>query len=59
MINQNNYFDKAKSIDFYNMPDAIKKGHDYVNKATSNGTSWEAYHGSETVKKVMDFALSK
>jgi hypothetical protein len=59
MINQNNYFDKEKSIDFYNMPDAIKKGHDYVNKATSNGTSWEAYHGSETVKKVMDMYFAK
>lgn len=59
MINQHNYFDKAKSIDFYNMPDAIKKGHEYVNKATSNGTSWEAYHGSETVKKVMDMYFAK
>ncbi len=59
MINHNNYYDKVKSIDFYNLPDALKKGHEYVNKATSNGESWEAYHGSEAIKKVIDMYFSK
>ncbi len=59
MINYNNYYEKVKSIDFYNLPDALKKGHDYVNKATSNGASWEAYHGSDAIKKVIDMYFSK
>ncbi len=59
MLNQSNYYDKIQSIDFYNMPDAIKKGHEYVNKATDNGASWEAYHGSDTVKKVIDMYFGK
>jgi hypothetical protein len=59
MINHNNYYDKVKTIDFYNLPEALKKGHEYVNKATENGASWEAYHGSDTVKKVIDMYFSK
>lgn len=59
MINHNNYYDKIKNIDFYNLPDALKKGHEYVNKATNNGASWEAYHGSDAIKKVVDMYFSK
>ena len=59
MINANNYFDKIKAIDFYNMPDALKKGHEYVNRATDTGASWEAYHGSDTVRKVIDMYFGK
>jgi len=59
MINHNNYYDKVKSIDFYNLPEALKKGNEYINKATSNGASWEAYHGSDAIKKVIDMYFSK
>jgi hypothetical protein len=59
MINHNNYYDKVKSIDFYNLPEALKKGHEYVNKVTSNGASWEAYHGSDAIKKVIDMYFNK
>ena len=59
MINHNNYYDKIKNIDFYNLPDALMKGHEYVNKATNNGASWEAYHGSDAIKKVVDMYFSK
>lgn len=59
MINHNNYYDKIKNIDFYNLPDALKKGHEYVNKATNSGVSWEAYHSSDAIKKVVDMYFSK
>ncbi len=59
MINHNNYYDKIKSIDFYNLPDALKKGHEYIKKATSNGSNWEAYHGSDAIKKVIDMYFGK
>jgi hypothetical protein len=59
MITTSNYYDKVKQIDFYNLPEPLRKGNEYVNKATSNGTSWEAYHGSDAIKKVIDMYFSK
>ena len=59
MITTSNYYDKVKSIDFHNLPEALRKGNEYVNKATNNGAGWEAYHGSNAIKKVIDMYFSK
>jgi hypothetical protein len=59
MITTNNYFTQINRIDFSSLPDALKKGHEFVEKATSNGDSWTSYQTSDTIKKTIDIYLSK
>lgn len=59
MITIDNYFNKANAFDFSSFPDALKKGHEFVLKATNNGSGWVSYHSSETIKKTVDIYLSK
>jgi hypothetical protein len=59
MIATNNYFKKVDEIDFSSLPDAFKKGHDFLVKATNNGESWTSYQSSDTVKKTVDIYLAK
>src|SRR5258708_1524140 len=59
MITIDNYFDEISRLDLSTLPEALQKGHDFVVKATSNGQSWEPYHTSEGVKKVIDLYVSK
>lgn len=59
MITIDNYFNEISRINFTTLPDALKKGSEFVVKATSNGSSWVAYHSSEVVKKTVDIYLSK
>ncbi len=59
MITIDNYFNKVNTLDFSSFPDALKKGHEFVTKATANGSSWVSYHSSEAIKKTVDVYLSK
>jgi hypothetical protein len=59
MITTNNYFEKTNSIDFKTLPEALQKGNDFVTKATSNGTDWNAYQNSVTIKKTIDLFITK
>ncbi len=59
MITIDNYFNKVNSFDLKSLPEALKKGHEFVLKATSNGTSWVSYHSSEPIKKTVDMYLTK
>lgn len=59
MITIDNYFDKSSEIDFSALPDALKKGHELVVKATNDGASWTSYHSSETIQKTIDIYLAK
>lgn len=59
MIATNNYFKKVDEIDFSSLPDAFKKGHEFLVKATNNGESWTSYQSSDTVKKTIDIYLAK
>lgn len=59
MITIDNYFNKIAEIDFSVFPDALKKGHEFVLKATNNGSSWTSYHASDAIKKTVDIYLSK
>lgn len=59
MITIKNYFDKIASISFSNMPDALKKGHDFVNRATGGGESLTSYEKSEAIRKTIDLYLLK
>ena len=47
------------NIDFSALPEAFKKRHDFLVKATNNGESWSSYQSSDTVKKTIDIYLAK
>jgi hypothetical protein len=59
LIATNNYFDHVNNIDFSSLPEAFKKGHEFLVKATNNGASWTSYQSSDTVKKTIDIYLAK
>ncbi len=59
MITIDNYFNKTGSFDLKSLPEALKKGHEFVLKATNNGASWVSYHSSEPIKKTVDMYLTK
>ncbi len=59
MITTHNYYNSIESIDFAALPTALQKGHEFVDKATSNGKSWDVYTASDTVKKTIDLYLQK
>src|SRR5258706_7936998 len=59
MIATNNYFTHVNNIDFSSLPEAFKKGHEFLVKATNNGESWTTYQSSDTVKKTIDIYLAK
>jgi len=59
LIATNNYFTHVNNIDFSSLPEAFKKGHEFLVKATNNGESWSSYQSSDTVKKTIDIYLVK
>jgi len=59
MITIHNYFDKVQHVDLQSLPEALRKGHDFVSRATSNGVSWDTYHASEAIKKTIDTYFEK
>lgn len=59
MIATNNYFQKVNDINFSELPDAFRKGHDFLVKATNGGENWMSYQSSDTVKKTIDIYLAR
>jgi hypothetical protein len=59
MITTDNYFDQVGKVNFSTLPEALQKGHEFVLKATSNGTSWQAYNSSDAIRKTIDLYLVK
>src|SRR5438046_1571882 len=59
MIATNNYFTQINSIDFSALPEAFKKGHEFLVKATDNGNTWTSYQSSDAIKKTIDIYLAK
>ena len=59
MITTENYHNNTSSIDFSKLPEALRKGHDFVKKVTNNGSHWDNYHASETIKKTIDTYFEK
>jgi DNA-binding protein H-NS len=59
LIATNNYFTYVNNIDFSSLPEAFKKGHEFLVKATNNGENWTSYQSSDTVKKTIDIYLAK
>lgn len=59
LIATNNYFNHVNNIDFSELPEAFRKGHEFLVKATNNGESWASYQSSDAVKKTIDIYLAK
>jgi hypothetical protein len=59
MITHQNYHDIFSTIDFSKLPEALRKGHEFVKKVTNNGSHWDNYHSSETIKKTIDTYFEK
>ena len=57
MLNTNNYFSKAASINWDNLPEALAKGHKLVEGASQN--NWAAYNSNENIKRVVDAYFQK
>jgi hypothetical protein len=57
MINTGNYFEAIKTIDFNNLPDALKNGDKLTHGAAQN--DWSAYNSNENIKRVVDVYLQK
>ena len=57
MLNTNNYFSKAASIDWDNLPEALAKGHKLVEGASQN--NWAAYNSNDNIKRVVDAFFQK
>jgi hypothetical protein len=57
MINTGNYFEAIKTIDFNNLPDALKNGNKLTRGAAQN--DWSAYNSNENIKRVVDSYLQK
>lgn len=59
MITPENYSSKINASVIASMPDALKKGHQFVMKATNEGTDWNTYQSSDSIKKTIDLYFEK
>lgn len=59
MFTTDNYYSAASSLQFATMPETLRKGHEFIEKATSGGADWSAYHAKEGIKKMIDLYFSK
>ena len=59
MITTKNYFTEINHIGVNNLPPALLKSHELVNKVTQNGASWETYNSSEPIKHMIDLYIGK
>lgn len=59
MITTNNYIATTSKINFSTLPETLRKGHEFVLKASSNGADWNAYQNSDGIKKTVDLFLVK
>lgn len=54
MITNGNYFTRVDNWRSDNLPDTLKKSHDFVVKITENGMTWNMYDNNEQIIKVVD-----
>jgi hypothetical protein len=59
MINPENYLTKIATIDISTMPMPLQKGHEFLMKATSNGTDWSTYHNSTAIRKTVQLYFER
>ena len=54
MFTPDNYYAKIKDIDFSSLPEVLRKGHEFADKVSNNGSDWANYHASSTVRDYED-----
>lgn len=59
MITIENYYKETADLKQTDLPLTLWKGHQFVDKVTQNGSSWNAYHSSASIKKTIDLFLEK
>lgn len=59
MIATNNYFKEIDKIDFSELPEPFRKGHEFLERATDRGNNWTSYQSSDSIKKTIDIYLAK
>jgi hypothetical protein len=59
MINPENYLSTIKDVDINTMPMPLQKGHEFLMKATSNGTDWNTYHNSTAIRKTIQLYFER
>jgi hypothetical protein len=59
MITHQNYFTEISNINVSDLPDTLRKSHDFVTKSTNNGSTWATYHSNETIRKVINLYFEK
>lgn len=57
MITIRNYKDQIKDIK--NLPASLSKAREFVDKISLEGSNWDVYHSSNTVKKTVDLFFEK
>lgn len=54
-----NYANVLPHLPLNDMPEAVKKGVETINKYTGNGSDWTAYNSNETVKRIVNTIFTK
>lgn len=54
-----NYFAEISKVNFSDLPDSIKEGHEFLKDATENGQDWTIYHDDNAIRETIDIYLSK
>jgi len=58
-ISKRNYFDSIGNIGIKNLPETLKKSHDFVERATQNGNDWTKYDSNEVIQRTIDLYFEK
>jgi len=58
-ISKRNYFDSIGNIGVKNLPETLKKSHDFVERATQNGNDWTKYDSNEVIQRTIDLYFEK
>lgn len=59
MINPENYLSKIKEVSITSLPMPLQKGHEFLIKATGNGTDWNSYHNSTAIRKTIQLYFDR
>lgn len=59
MINPENYLSKIKEVNISSMPMPLQKGHEFLMRATTNGTDWNTYHNSTAIRKTIQLYFER
>lgn len=59
MINPENYLSKIGSVQINSMPMPLQKGHEFLMKATADGTDWNTYHNSTAIRKTIQLYFER